>query len=86
MRILRRSNYYAAAIPLGGRIDHTDEYVCYSNKCQRWGGGCEYSLPAKTVSCRNGDLTSGSKMAQIDRFRAIWLRVIIVTGLHTRKT
>ena len=50
------------------------------------GRGCEDSLLAKTVSCRNGDLTSGHKMAQIGRFCAICFRVIIVTGVHASKT
>jgi|ERR1035438_1008171 hypothetical protein len=49
-------------------------------------GYCKDSLPAKSVSCRDGDLTSGYKMAQIGRFRAIWFRVIIVTGVHASKT
>jgi hypothetical protein len=50
------------------------------------GRGCEDSLLAKTVSCRNGDLTSGHRMAQIGRFRAICFRVIIVTGVHASGT
>jgi hypothetical protein len=49
------------------------------------GEGCEDSLLAKTVSCRNGDLTSRDKMAEIGRFRSICFRVIIVTGVHARK-
>ena len=49
-------------------------------------GSCADSWLAKTVSCRNGNLTSGHKMAKIGRFRAIWFRVIIVTGVHARKT
>jgi hypothetical protein len=48
--------------------------------------GCENSLLAKTVRCRSGDLTSGHKMAQIGRFRAICFRVIMVTGVHASKT
>jgi hypothetical protein len=36
--ILERSCSYDAAIPLACCIDHTDEYVCYGNKCQRWEG------------------------------------------------
>jgi len=50
------------------------------------GRGCEDSWLATTVSCRNGDLTSGPKMPQIGRFRAICFRVIIVTGVHASKT
>src|SRR5260370_16296694 len=43
-------------------------------------------IAGETLSCRDGDLTSGHKMAQIRRFRAIWFRVIIVTGVNARKT
>jgi len=50
------------------------------------GRGCEDSWLATTVSCRNGDLTSGHKMAQIGGFCAICFRVIIVTGVHASKT
>ncbi len=40
------------------------------------GRGCEDSLLAKIVRCRNGDLTPGHKMAEIARFRAAWFRVV----------
>jgi hypothetical protein len=50
------------------------------------GRDCEDSWLATTVSRRNGDLTSGHKMALIGRFRAICFRVIIVTGAHASKT
>src|SRR5258708_40277339 len=52
-RILGRSGYYDAAIPPACCIDHTDEYVCYGNKCQRWGGAARvhcwrnYQLPRR---------------------------------------
>jgi hypothetical protein len=50
------------------------------------GEGLRGFIAGETISCRDGDLTSGHKMAQIRRFRAIWFRVIIVTGVHARKT
>ena len=49
------------------------------------GRGCEDSLLAKIVRCRNGDLTAGHKMAKITRFRAAGFCVAIVTGVHARK-
>ena len=42
-------------------------------------------MPATIVSCRNGGLTAGHKMAEIARFRAAWFRIVIVTGAHARK-
>jgi hypothetical protein len=50
------------------------------------GEGLRGFIAGETISCRDGDLTSGHKMAQIRRFRAIWFRVIIITGVHARKT
>ena len=50
------------------------------------GEGLPGFIAGETISCRDGDLTSGHKMAQIRRFRAIWFRVIKMTGVHARKT
>jgi hypothetical protein len=82
---LGRSGYYDAAIPPArvASIIPTSMYVMATSVNA---GRLRGFIAGETVSCRDGDLTSGHKIAQIGRFRAIWFRVIIVTGVHARKT
>ncbi len=63
-------------------IDHTDQYVCRGDKCQRWGGAASVHCWRKTSNCRNGDPTFGDKMPQIDGSRAIWFLVVLFFAVN----
>lgn len=81
-RRLGRSDHYDAAIPLACCTDHTDQYVCRGDKCQRWGGAASVHCWRKTSNCRNGDPTFGDKMPQIDGSRAIWFLVVLFFAVN----
>jgi hypothetical protein len=63
--MLGRSDSYDAAIPLESCTDiPTSMYVMATPVSTLRKGNCKDSLLAKTVSCCDGDLTSGHEMPQ----------------------
>jgi len=68
---------YDAAIPSICCIDHTNEYVCCGNNCQRLGRGLLGFIAGENFQLPQRELDSDHNIAKIDRSCTIWLAYLV---------